>query len=290
MSCDSSERPSRRGAVASGPANGVQPASPFWLAGFRLVSAWKLRRVFSDLHVGYEPGGHDRIRAWAGPVVVYANHPSWWDPLVFLMLHLRLFGDRPAYAPIDARALSVYRVFRKLGFFGVGSGRLLAARQFLEGSRQVLSRPDAVLWVTPQGRFSDVRQRPVALEAGVAALAGFAADALYLPVAVEYVFDGEPKPFVSLQVGTGLVRGEEPAIDREGWRQRLACALETQQDALAARVRVGAGREGEPLLGGGPALSALFRPTRGGFPFLKGAVAREGHAAALDAVGPRRTR
>src|SRR5438552_1105975 len=52
------------------------------------------------------------------PVVVVLNHPSWWDPLLCVVLSELLAGYRH-YAPIDARALRQYRVFEPLGFFGV---------------------------------------------------------------------------------------------------------------------------------------------------------------------------
>ena len=39
-----------------------------------------------------------------GPLIVVLNHPSWWDPLVGLVL-TELFPDRAHYFPMDAHAL-----------------------------------------------------------------------------------------------------------------------------------------------------------------------------------------
>ncbi len=39
------------------------------------------------------------------PVIVYANHPSWWDPILAVLLHEHVFSTRQFYAPIDAEAL-----------------------------------------------------------------------------------------------------------------------------------------------------------------------------------------
>ena len=49
-----------------------------------------------------------------GPLIVVLNHPSWWDPLVGLVL-TELFPDRAHFAPMDADALRRYRIFERLG-------------------------------------------------------------------------------------------------------------------------------------------------------------------------------
>src|SRR5262245_38368200 len=45
-----------------------------------------------------------------GPLVVVLNHPSWWDPLVGLLL-TQLFSTRAHYGPIESAALAKYRFF-----------------------------------------------------------------------------------------------------------------------------------------------------------------------------------
>ena len=56
-----------------------------------------------------------------GPLIVVLNHPSWWDPLVGIVL-TELFPDRSHFAPMDADALRRYRIFDRMGMFGVESG------------------------------------------------------------------------------------------------------------------------------------------------------------------------
>ncbi len=53
------------------------------------------------------------------PVIIYSNLPGWWDPIVGMLICKEYFADRFFYAPIDAQALEKYRVFKKLGYFGV---------------------------------------------------------------------------------------------------------------------------------------------------------------------------
>ena len=37
------------------------------------------------------------------PVAAFANHASWWDPLICLLLAAEYFPGRSSFAPIDAR-------------------------------------------------------------------------------------------------------------------------------------------------------------------------------------------
>src|SRR4051794_4534271 len=47
-----------------------------------------------------------------GPAIVVLNHPSWWDPLIGLVLS-DLWPGRRHYAPIDSAALARYRFFER---------------------------------------------------------------------------------------------------------------------------------------------------------------------------------
>ena len=99
--------------------------------------------------------------ACGDPPVIYVNHASWWDPLVLLLLTHQLYPGRKFFAPMDAKALERYGFFRRIGCFGVELGSLRGAKQFLGASLAALGLPDGGLCVTPQGRFADVRERPV---------------------------------------------------------------------------------------------------------------------------------
>lgn len=149
-------------------------------------------------------GGGDALRAKLDegrPVVLLMNHAAWWDPLVGMLAHERLFPGRRAYAPIDAAALGRYRFMERLGLFGVEPDTRGGGRRFLEVGERVLAASDTVLWLTPQGRFADPRERPVQLRPGAAHLARRCPHAVFVPLAVEYPFWEERTPEVLLMVG-----------------------------------------------------------------------------------------
>jgi 1-acyl-sn-glycerol-3-phosphate acyltransferase len=166
------------------------------------------------------------------PLVVYLNHAAWWDPLVCLLLARKFFPHRTAFAPIDAAMLARYRFFSRLGFFGVEQGTTRGGLAFMRTAQAILTSPANALWLTPQGRFVDVRERPLRLQKGLGALATRSPNGAFIPLAIEYAFWTEPRPEILIAFGDLIV----PATGRPAgeWTNVLAAALAQAQEQLAA--------------------------------------------------------
>ena len=209
-----------------------------------------LFRRYLRRYLGRHFTGVRAVRSWlpsatdGRPVVVYANHPSWWDPLLFMFLHGHCFPDRALYGPMDAEALKRYGFFRRLGVFGVEPGTTRGAATFLRISRRVLARHDGVLWITAQGRFADPRERPPGIEAGVAHLARDVPGLVLIPLAVEYPFWNERHPEALAQFGAPIFVDRETAHDVKSWTALLAERLEIAQDDLRTLAQA---RDREPF-------------------------------------------
>ena len=129
------------------------------------------------------------------PLVVYTNHPSWWDPVLCILLSERLLPLRRSFGPMDAAALSRYRLLRRMGAFGIDPNTRRGATDFLRISVGALqANRDAALWVTAEGHFTDPRTRPLRLRAGIAHLARRLPEAVFVPLALEYSFWNEARP------------------------------------------------------------------------------------------------
>jgi 1-acyl-sn-glycerol-3-phosphate acyltransferase len=165
--------------------------------------------------------------------VVFFNHPSWWDPLVAIFLAQSLMPEHRHYGPMDAEALGRYRLFQRLGCFGVTSGTRRGALTFLRVSQAILQQPRSVLWLTPEGRFSDPRQRPVQLQPGLGALARRIDTAILIPLAIEYVFWEERFPEILLRFGHAIQVSSAGQRQSNTYSEHFAQALEATQDALA---------------------------------------------------------
>jgi 1-acyl-sn-glycerol-3-phosphate acyltransferase len=208
------------------PASRICPELPVNSRWFtRFFAAYSDRLVRKHFHAVRFLGAPDLATFAGRPLVIYANHPSWWDPLIALVVWRRLLGDRIPYAPIDAAMLQKYAFFKRLGFFGVDKQSLVGARRFLRVGRELLARPDTLLLITPQGRFADVRDATAGFEPGLAHLARAVPEAVYLPLAMEITFWEEKRPEALLRFG-------EPVFPCAGPRH---ATRESRQDHLGVR-------------------------------------------------------
>jgi 1-acyl-sn-glycerol-3-phosphate acyltransferase len=215
------------------------------------------------------------------PLVLYANHASWWDPLVFLVIKRAYFPDRTFFAPIDSRMLERYSFFRKLGFFGVEPGTRRGAAQFLRTSEIVLGSPGGMLALTPQSRFADVRERPVRFASGLGYLAARLQNARFVPVAAEYVFWNERLPEILVRFGAGI---ETPANsgcgrDAQAWTGVLERGLQEAQEALSLEAQSRDPARFSPLLRGRAGQGGAYDWWRAAKAFLRGRTFNPEHGA-----------
>ena len=100
----------------------------------------------------------------------------------------------------------------------------------------VLAQPNAALWITPQGRFADPRERPLDLRPGLARLVRRAGNCTLLPLAVEYPFGEERLPEVLLHFGKSINAADFTSGNGAELECLIAERLEAAQEALAARA------------------------------------------------------
>lgn len=255
---------------------------------WRFMALWFdrfLRRHLNGLRIarwGLPPAPGHR-----GPIVAYCNHPSWWDAVTVILLSDRLFPERESFAPFDARMLEKYGVFRKLGAFGVDLDSARGAAKFLATAGGILARPDAILWITAQGRFADVRQRPLDLKAGIGRLAELAPNALFVPVALEYAFWDERGADAFCAFGAPIAASELLAMPRAERMARLEHDLTQTLDALGRDVVAREAARFEPLIAGAKGIGGVYdgwRRLRAG---LAGRRFEPGHRADDAILGKR---
>ena len=165
------------------------------------------------------------------PLLVVLNHPSWWDPMIGIVLS-SLCRERDHFAAIDAAAVKQYAFFRRLGFVGVNPGSVMGAATFLRVGTSILAHPNRVFWVTAQGRFSDVRERPLALQPGVGHLAARLTRGIVLPVALEYTFWNERTSEALIRVGETLRVQDHIGLSGKDWLALIETHLTRNLDVL----------------------------------------------------------
>ncbi len=153
--------------------------------------------------------------------------------MVLTLLAARYMPRRKHYAPMDAAALERYGILKRVGVFGVEMNTARGAAQFLRTGLTILSG-GGVLWVTPQGRFADPRERPLTFKPGLAALAArVRGGCTVVPLAIEYPFWDERLPEALLHFGEPMRFDGERAEEIENV---LRTALESAMETLAAKA------------------------------------------------------
>ena len=247
----------------------IPRVSRWLLHGFGHYTRWYLHRHFHSLRVsasGWLPDNENGI-----PKVIYLNHASWWDPLVCLHLSRSLFARHHAFAPIDARAVEKYAFFERLGFFGVAIDTPRGAARFFRVASQILSQPWNLLWVTPQGRFADVRERPLAFKHGLGHLASrlgrngtlhgnLPRRFQFVPLALEYTFWHERHPEILLRFGDPLEIHAATAHQHEPeqWTAILESRLDSAMRGLADEARLRRADAFLPLLRGQTGVGGVY--------------------------------
>lgn len=191
------------------------------------------------------------------PLIVYFNHPSWWDPMVAFVLSDR-FKDRQHFGVIDQKMLEKYRMFARLGIFGIDPETRAGAAKFLRTAEAILAHDDSVLWITAEGAFTDPRKRPVRLRPGVAHLARRLERGVLLPLAIEYPFWNERYPELLLRFGKPIDVAATRLASAETWNGLLEERLQASMDRLAELSIARDPESFETLVGGNVGVGGVY--------------------------------
>lgn len=216
------------------------------------------------------------------PLLLVMNHPSWWDPMIGVIL-ADLFPAYTHYAAIDAVMLKKYWAFNKLGFFGVDQTSLRGAAEFLRTGSEILSEDRRAVWVTAQGEFADVRTRPLNLRSGVGHLAARLTRGWVVPIAVEYTFWTESKPETLVRIGSPLpFEGEGLGVRGKAWAAHIEAVLSDSLDTLNAETQSRDLTKFTELLGGTVGVGGVYDAFRRSVAFVSGQKFDPSHMATTE--------
>jgi 1-acyl-sn-glycerol-3-phosphate acyltransferase len=267
--------PSEKATEASDLRTGLVLPSRRLLSLFSHYLDWYIGRHFHALRLA-NPG---RFPTTNTPLIIFANHASWWDPLACIVMSRHLLPEASHYGPIDTAALTYYGFLRKLGLFPVENGTPRGAAQFLRAAHQILSTPNSVLWVTPEGRFTDMRTRPAVFRPGLAALVARLGACTLVPLAFEYTFWDERLPEILVSCGQPLEVTDGKLHSAEEWNDRLAVALAATQDELAALAKLRDPARFETILSGRVGISGVYEAWKRFVALLTGRVYEGSHGS-----------
>lgn len=142
----------------------------------------------------------NRESAPQSPLILIANHSSWWDAMLPIHLSFNRY-DFDAYGMMEERQLKRFGFFRKVGMFSVDRGDGRGALESIDYAADLIRGTGRALWLFPQGEIVPNDRRPIAFGSGTARLLAAVGSASVAPVAFRYeVIEGE-RPSVFIRVG-----------------------------------------------------------------------------------------
>ena len=119
------------------------------------------------------------------PLLLAANHVSWWDPFTLREVQRILRPASPVFVVMLESELARRPYFRRMGVHGIRPGSGASLRACVRALRRRLNeRPDGTVIFFPQGRIWPSFRRPLGFHPGVGLLARELAPIVVLPVAL----------------------------------------------------------------------------------------------------------
>lgn len=198
-----------------------------------------------------------------GPLIVYLNHPGWWDGyMCFLIARELLRGRFDGYVMMEEPQLRAYRFFSWCGAFSIDRhSPRAAARSVAYISRLLRERPGRALYIFPQGEFAPNDRRPLRVFPGLAHIVRRAGGATLLPVALRYEFRGEQRPEAFMLLGPAH---HSDGDDLRALSAEAAARLTESADTLRDLVLAEQGASFHTLLRGRPGVNRVFDRVLGG--------------------------
>ncbi len=197
-----------------------------------LLIQWSVRGMFARVRLREAAGDP---RAASVPLLGVANHPSWWDGYL-AMIVARQYG-LPRYLMMDAPQLARYRFFAWAGCFSVDrADPREVARSVAFAAHLLATERQSLVWLFPQAEITPADARPLVMHGGAAHVLRRASatgrDVGFLPVAWQYAFRGEQHPEAFIRLGAVEVLDATTARDTRSVTARIQSALTAQADAL----------------------------------------------------------
>ncbi|MBA2502871.1 MAG: 1-acyl-sn-glycerol-3-phosphate acyltransferase [Pyrinomonadaceae bacterium] len=169
------------------------------------------------------------------PLVIYANHSSWWDGLVAFAISRHSKLD--SYAMMEEKQLRKYPFHRKIGAFSVVRENPREAVRSIRYASELLRNTNRAMWIFPQGATGPNDARPLKFYTGVGRIIEETGRAFAVPIAIRYEFLDDFKPEILARVGEPeFVESETRRVNAKELTSRFQTSLTGALDRIRADV------------------------------------------------------
>jgi len=169
------------------------------------------------------------------PLIIYANHSSWWDGLTAFQISRQAGLD--SFIMMEEKQLKKLRLFRKLGAFSVVRENNREALKSINYSIQILEQnPKRTLWIFPQGEISPNDARPLRFYNGLARIIKSLEKSSIISLAMRYEFLGEYKPDIFVKIEKVDLSAADLKLKPQEISDILAVKLSDNLDELKTEI------------------------------------------------------
>lgn len=200
---------------------------------FAIYNRNLLKRRFHSLNISGLDFLKDKNESF--PMLIYANHSSWWDGLVIRKI-LRKF-EFENYVMMEEKQLRNLFLFRKLGAFSVvRENPREAVRSINYAARLLRENPNRTVLIFPQAEIFPNDARPLNFYHGLARIIEKVERCAAVPIALRYEFLGNFKPEIYAKIGEPDVFETNKNFDAKDSTKKLERRLTAALDDLKRDV------------------------------------------------------
>ena len=197
-----------------------------------------IRRRFQSRFFAVRVQGSDRLRSALadepGGTLFLANHSCWWDLFLVHLLNETIPVD--GYGMMQHANLARFGFFRRIGAFSIDAANPASVRASIDYACELLKRPDAGVWVFPQGSILGNDARPLGFKPGLRLLVKRAGRVRVVAVAFRYEFWQDERPEVFIRFGEPKwVESVDAASSVVDWEHNLTGELDALRDDVVAQ-------------------------------------------------------
>ena len=176
-----------------------------------------------------------KVKEEKTPLIIYANHSSWWDGLTAFQISRQAGLD--SFIMMEEKQLKKLRLFRKLGAFSVVRENNREALKSINYSIQILEQnPKRTLWIFPQGEISPNDARPLRFYNGLARIIKSLEKSSIISLAMRYEFLGEYKPDIFVKIEKVDLSAADLKLKPQEISDILAVKLSDNLDELKTEI------------------------------------------------------
>ncbi len=212
----------------------LKPNKSVWFErAFTVYNRHLLKRRFNSFRVSNL--NYLKDTAEQMPLIIYANHSSWWDGLIFLEI-LRRF-DNENYVMMEEKQLRKLFFFRWLGAFSVvRENRREAIKSVTYAANLLSEKFNRTLLIFPQGEILPNDVRPLQFYQGLARVIERVPVCRIVPAALRLEFAGNFKPEIYAKIGEPEIHEMNKTFDAKSATKNYERRLTETLDSLKQEV------------------------------------------------------